>query len=315
MELHAQSNNTLPPALAKPSNPVRMLDIYRQVEAIKQLINQFMFAMGKKMKVHPRIIVENAQPQDVLFQSTSIYNKTSRLAFQYTRSSYQLISMNYENKSNMEHIWQILHKTLLILYRLQPILDIRQPLVVKTPSKPVSLTDMSSQLIQLNQLMDDMGWVQASPSETYSVLTKAVELAAALNAHSPLPQTIPNPPAFERGKTPAQVYRRLLTIMDMLNQISDKQQIPSIKIHVYSFKDIDVNPSDVNDMTHFIIARLEIFYSLINPKVTGFDVYYYGWKLPSDIYQRAGILKRQIKHLDDTINKYPSWLRGNPKHG
>ncbi|MFI5343290.1 MAG: hypothetical protein ACHQUC_03620 [Chlamydiales bacterium] len=316
--VQAQANTLaekpLPADLSKPERAITIVDLYRQCEGIHQLMNQLTFAMGKKSKLHPQLIIENAQPRDVLLQSISIYNKANRLAFEYTRQTNPEMSTTDVNQTHLENIWNVLHQTLLIFYRLQPILDIKQPIKIDMPRTPITLTEVSKLLIELNQQIDDMGWTQASPAETFGALTKAIYLAAALLADSPEPQEIPDAPAFERGKTPEQVYRRLLTIMNMINLISERQHIPSMSIRVENLQAENIHPSDVNDMTYFIIARLESFYYLAHKKNKEIEIYYHGWKLPSHIFQRAGILEIQVQHLFDTIKNHPAWLKGAATH-
>jgi len=310
----ARAEDELPAELARPAHAITVADIYRQSVAIRQIMDQLSFVMGKKRMLHPRLIVENAQPWDVWFQAVAIYNKTSLFAFQYTRQTYPEISSIDANQANLENIWNILHQTLIILYRLQPVLDVRKAITIDMPKSPLTLTDVSKLLIEFNQRINDMGWVQVSPAETYGELTKAIYLAAALLADSPEPQEIPDAPAFERGNTPNQVYRRLLDIMDIINRISERQRIPSIKIRVEDLTTDNIHPSDVNDMTYFIIARLQAFYYLKYQKNKEIEAYYHGWKFPSHIFQRAGILQRQVQHLYNTVVMHPSWLQGTVTH-
>lgn len=304
---YAKTDSLFPSSLEKPAHAITTADLFVQCEAMHKLIDQFMRAMGKQSSPHPRLIVENAQLSDLLFQSVSIYNKSTRLAFEYTRKTYP--SITNETQATVDSIWDILHQTLQILFKLQPVLDVKQEISVEPPKNDVTLSDISSLLIELNQRIDDMGWVQASPSETYAVLIKAIYVAAALLAESPAPEVVPEPPSFERYKTVDQVYMRLLGVMNTLNQISEKQHIASIKIRVENLHPGIVNPSDVNDMVYFILARLETFYALINLQPQEMGAYYHGWKFPSHIYQQAGLLEMQVQHLLSMVVKYPRWLR------
>ena len=71
-------------------------------------------------------------------------------------------------------------------------------------------------------------------------------------------------------------------------------------------------PSDVYDVASLIVAELAYLHSKLTDAKSPREVYYVGRKFPSHVYQRAGILDRQLIELQRWVLENPDWLKGEP---
>ncbi|MCL9682962.1 hypothetical protein [Legionella maioricensis] len=297
----ARFTRTLPPELATPSTPINLDDLYRQADAANQLADQFLAAMGQTKKVHPKMSIHNAQPRDIEVVSNALYDQVRALAFEYTRETYE----PQVKGDSLEKSWETLNQLLRILYELQPILDQSKPLSIaqinaKTPSDLVLL------LINLNEKMDDLAWFEYSPSKAFQTVTQGIYIAAVLIENSPIPQSIPPAPVFIRGKTSQENYQRLFAIMKTLNDIAKLKNIPFIQIEVEDVS--SAITSDVHNLATLINAQLLYLYHQVMPDGSVMQAYYPGWKFPSHIYQRSGVLEQQINQLLHIARVHSNWL-------
>ena len=72
-----------------------------------------------------------------------------------------------------------------------------------------------------------------------------------------------------------------------------------------------VTPSDVYDMATLLISELDYLWTHAENAVSPRPAYYPGRKLPSHVYQRAGLLERQLAELEKLVEATPSWLSRN----
>lgn len=305
----AHFTRILPPELAKPSNPLTLVDLYRQIDASNQIVDQFIAATGETRKEHPKISIHNAQARDIEFESVSLYDQVHLLAFEYTRETYPSASELSLKGDSLEKSWDILNQLLRILYELQPLLDRSQPLKIAeiNATNPSELVLM---LINLTEKMDDLAWFEYSPSDTFKVITQGIYIAAALIERSPDPQPIPEPHLFKRGITSPENYQHLLTIIKTLGEIARLKNISFIQVdaeHASTAKTFDVY-----NLSILINSQLLYLYHQIFPDGVVLEAYYPGWKFPSHVYQRIGILEQQINQLVGIALKHPNWLLNKP---
>ncbi len=297
----------LPADLRKPTGRVDSGDIYRQVYAINILLDQFLKAMGQTKKKHPELIIANVQPRELLFQAKALYAQTSRLSFEYTRKSESPISRANIRNVKLRDIWIIVHESLVTLYNLRPVLDVVEPVKVPKIIERKTLTEVYQQILDVNEKLDDLAWFEYSPSESYQVVTQAIYFASALIQFSPNPKPIPEAPGFIRGQTSADAYKQLLKIMKNIDQIAKISGIPTLTL---TDKDLtSVRPVDVYNLANLVLSELQYIFDLAGGNENKVPVSYYpGWKFPSHVNQRIGVLSQQVDQLLKTVKDNPSWI-------
>ena len=70
-----------------------------------------------------------------------------------------------------------------------------------------------------------------------------------------------------------------------------------------------VTPSDVYDIASLIVSELAYLHEQLKQLQSPRKVYNPGRKLPSHVYQRTGILEKQLTDLLKRVEKKPGWLQ------
>ncbi len=120
---------------------------------------------------------------------------------------------------------------------------------------------------------------------------------------------IPDPPLFERGKRPLDVMNRLIECFGSIERIATRSDLSMLKLEG-EVRDA-VTPSDVYDMATLLVSELFYLWSRVDDAVAPRPVYYPGRKLPSHVYQRAGLLQRQLVEIENLAKATPRWLIEN----
>ena len=71
----------------------------------------------------------------------------------------------------------------------------------------------------------------------------------------------------------------------------------------------DVTPSDVYDVASLLVSELAYLHARLPNAGAPRSSYNPGDKLPSHVYQRAGMLERQLSELNKWVEGSPDWLR------
>lgn len=120
---------------------------------------------------------------------------------------------------------------------------------------------------------------------------------------------VPEPPEFVAGKMPSDVYRRLLTCLDRVERIEMSSNRKPFTLGPLTDNQIDSSaPSDVYDIACIIVAELAYLHSENAHATRPVKVYPPGRQFPSDVFQRVGILEKQLIELEEMVSRHPSWL-------
>ena len=71
-----------------------------------------------------------------------------------------------------------------------------------------------------------------------------------------------------------------------------------------------VSPSNVFDLSKIIVSEVRHL-NTFRAKPETVKVYFPGYKTPSDVFQRAGILLKQLEALDVKVKQDPGWAKKN----
>ena len=174
----------------------------------------------------------------------------------------------------------------------------------KTPS------DVLRSIVQANRQVNLLLERRFSPSDAFQQVTVAMGYCEKLLERFPKAETMPRAPSFKPNKQPGDVYGRLLKASDTIHAIIQASGLQSLELkHPKQALIEGVAPSDVYDIASLLVSELAYLHSQLPDPAPPRTVYFPGRKFPSDVYQRAGILERQLAELGRAIEKNPAWLR------
>ncbi len=185
------------------------------------------------------------------------------------------------------------------------------PEKVMPPKRDSSITptEVLRSIVQANRQLNLLLDRRFTPSDVFERVTQAIGYASVLLAEFPMATRIPPPPDFKRKKRPADVYRLLSLVYQSIREVG---QISGEKMLRFELKNggLDsVAPSDVYDIASLLVSELTHLYQQSSTTRMPPRSFYPGRKTPSHVYQRAGILQKQLELLVQLVKKNPQWLK------
>lgn len=263
--------------------------------------------MGKPKVAQINLRVGNIQTRHVFFQALSFYRKANRLCFELTRD----VQPDFPVPAGEITAKQVVKVLEAAVARLRAINT--QLRVDGLGSPPLNSSTMTTteafQLLmhgdrQLNRLLAQ----QFSPSDVFQQVTLAFNFATSLRASFPGERIPPTPP-YEARKRPRDVYLRLLHCLAAIRETLQVSNISTLTYELSASEAEMISPGDVYDLTLLIVSELGYLHSLCGDARTPLSAYPPGFKLPSDVFQRAGLLQAQLVELRRLAQAHPQWLK------
>jgi hypothetical protein len=265
----------------------RMALVHAEIELVRQ-------EMGRAADRRTEPTIANAAPREVYFEALALFRKADRLCFE--RTGEQALLPHPPAPADLEPadvravVDAVLERVRTVKQRIGATEAATEPGPAdgKTPSDVLLSVMRASR--QLNVLVDQ----SFSPNDVYQQVSLALGYATRLAARAG--GSNPSLPAAERKKRPADVYRRLAGCLATLHDAMAAADLSSLDFEPAAYADDEVLPSDVYDLSSLVISELAYLHSLIPGLAppSAADVYEFGHKLPSHVYQLAGALEAQI---------------------
>jgi len=282
-------------------------EVYARLMVLHADLEMIRIEMGTPPPEAHRVEISNVAPREVYFQAATLLRKSNRLSFEHTREvadpppppgdSIQPADVLILVERALDRIARV--KTQLGIAEASPeeLLDSS-----KTPTDVLYATLAASR--RVNLLLDR----PFSPAEAYQQLTHAIGYAARLRAQFP-GDRIPEQPPFERGMKPFEVMRKLNECFGSIERIAAHSDLSMLKLN--GDPRVGITSSDIYDMATLLVSELAYLWSQIEDADSPHPAYYPGRKLPSHVYQRAGLLELQLTELEQLVAATPNWLSRN----
>ncbi len=267
------------------------------------------YEMGKTKNMQAEIKVSNAAPHEVFFQALTLFHKTNRLAFEQTKTLEEEIKLSTAANIKPEHVLKMVNAALDRVLIVKKKLDITEAIEEKTYDNTITPTDVFRSIVQANRQLNLMLSQQFAPSDVFQQVSLSINYTARLLARFPEATRIPDYPAYERGKHPSDVYQRLIDCYDLIQKIAKTSDLDMLNLTVDTDNLTEKVPSDVYDIASLIVSELAYIHSNLDNAQPPAGVYYPGNKFPSHVFQRAGILERQLTGLLRQVESNPKWLK------
>ena len=283
-------------------------DVFARMNVVHAELELIRLEMGRPQAKPIEVSVKSAAPREVYFQAVALFDQANRLSFERARSTVDGPEIKTGDLRPAD-VLMIVEAAQGRLREVKASLEITEPPSVEKLKTEKLPTDVFSSIRtasrQLNLLLDS----RVSPADVYRELTVAVGYASRLRALFP-GRRMPPTPAFERRKTPSNVYRKLLGCLKRIDSIA---QLSGLRMLEFSVADASIEglaPADVYSLASLIVAELEFVHSRMPQANPPPPAYYPGPKLPAHVYQRAGLLERQLIELEKYVREHPAWLGG-----
>jgi hypothetical protein len=281
-------------------------DCFQQVAVVRAEIGLICHEMGRPVYDRAELDVSGAAPREVYFQALTLFDRANRLAFEWTRET---VAAPTQPKGQLDpgDVWQVVDAAMKRLAMVRARFGIKQTSMAPPMDRTKTPTDVFRSIVQANRQLSTMLDRQSSPSDVYQEITKAIGYTSRLLANFP-GERMPGPPPFERAKRPPDVYRRLLGCFERVRNIGVLSKVRVLKLSVSDAEIAVATPSDVYDIAALLVSEVNQLHMLLEGAKPPREAYYPGRKLPSQVYQRAGILEAQLVRLEVLVAAKPSWL-------
>jgi len=283
--------------------------VFARVQLLTAEIELVRLEMGRPLDGRPPLLFRGAAPREVFFEAAALFRKADRLCFERTGEEGALPHPPAVVEIEPMHVRGVVEAALMRVARvkhqlgIQEVSDSVDVVVGKEPSDVLNALFLCNR--QINLLLEQ----PFSPNDVYQLMTLAVGYAARLVSH--IGRKVPDLPAFERRKRPADVYARMWSVLGLLRTITTTSGLTMLEPGAQPYVDAHVAPSDVYDLSSLAISELVYLHSRVPalPPPTAAEFYEVGHKLPAHVFQRVGQLEATLRELVAAVQVQPDVLR------
>lgn len=277
--------------MTKPADVFVRVGLFRnELEILRQ-------ELGRPRDQRKELAVTNAAPREVLFQALALFRKADRLCFERTGDQGVVPQPPAADKVEPVHVKAVVDFALDRVEQVKAQLGVTEKARAPARDDSKQPSDVINALFganrQLNALLDQ----PFTPNDVYQLISLAVGYAGRLTEKLSSPPAI-ELPTFERRKRPGDVYARLWNIVGSLRAAVTGSGLDMVDVGKPPYEADEIIPSDVYDLASLMIAELVYLHTRagVEPPSTT-DFYEVGHKIPSHVYQVAGLLETQVAAL------------------
>lgn len=283
-------------AVQQNTQDISAAELYAKVALLQKEIELIRREMGRPEGGPAAMRIRNATPREVYFQSLTMLQKAARLTFELTREQPEMPPAR-QGEILLQHAEQIVDTTQACVRNIKQQLNISEQPSLSPAGGNWNESDLFAAVMQINRALNLLLDDRFSPSDVFQQVTMAVSYASRLLALVPEAERIPPAPPFARGKTPGDVYLRLIDCFERIQGIARSwgHRIPDLEVDRAQAR--MAASSDAYDLASLLVSELAFLHSLAGGVEPPREVYWPGRKLPSHVYQRAGLLEAQLIEL------------------
>lgn len=234
--------------------------------------------------------IEGAQPRECYFEAIAAWRKAERLADEVgVRTSRAIPLTPALSDIKPGHVLQILDAVMQIVAEVKSPLGIAESVVEPGIEPSRQPSDVLATIIRISRELSRCLERPFTPTDVYEVVALASAYASRLGATAELAP-------FERKRKPQNCYEVLAACLaTAANHVTHKGHKALTKRGMPA----DVLPGDVYDIATLVMGEVALLHSLAPnaPCVQPFKPLGRGHRMPSDVYQLARTLEKQLSSL------------------
>lgn len=298
--LVAKNNGLKAEGLMLTKEEIQPSHVLQKVEILRSELDLIRLAVGKSEKVSADLYVVNASPREVYFIAEALYQKSNQLAYEVTSSYIKMPKISTDNL-NPKEVLALVDASLERIILVKKSLKINKPIELVKINQKATPADVFNAILKTNEELNTLLYKTTAPSEVYQQVTLAVNYTANILKGLKISPQIPMESPFIENKKPKDVFNRLIECITLLQSIATAEDVKMLEIKLTE-KQNKIMPSDVFDLAKIIVSEVRYLDKKIN-NINKIESYYPGYKTPSQVYQRASILLKQLKILKKEIRE------------
>lgn len=289
-------------------------DVLARVELLRDELELIRLEMGAPREPALEIFVTDVAPREVIYQAFTLFRKANRLRSEITRTPELTLQVKRPIDIRPFHVWNIVDAAYQVVHGGKQKLGITRPVEETLQDESITPTDVFLAIVKANREFDALYRRRLSAEDTFQQMVMATQFAAILLAEFPGAAQMPNIPAFEHGKRPVDVYLLLNQCYARIRAILEYSGIETLKLQIPRIDtegddSTKISASDVYDASILLVSELAHLQGQLKDTVLPVhQTYSRGIKMAAHVYQRGGLLLRQLGQLEKLVKKNPDWL-------
>lgn len=250
--------------------------------------------MGRPADTRPPVRVTGASPRECWFQALAVFRKADRLCHELGGDPLAIVPHAPPiHLIEPRHVHAVISAAAAELAEVTKALGLGPagPLPARTEKTPSDVFGvLATTDRQINLLLER----PFAPADVFQQVALAVSYAARLTGEAP-----PAPAAYVGGKRPADCYARLTACLGATRTLIERAGHPVIAGAMVAGDETQIVPSDVFDLASLVLGEIAFLHALkadANPPHP-WEGNAPGRKLPSHVWQLAGVLEAQLQRL------------------
>ena len=267
-------------------------EVAEEVELIREV-------MGRPFDDSPRLPASNVSQLEAYFQAQTLFRKANQLA-QENAGAPRLAAPPLP-----EAALRPADTHAVLLQAREQVRLVKDALGIETevsaqPRGSSSVTGVFMTIIDVNRQLNLLLDAPIAPSDVFDQVSLAVLYCAGILSKYGV-NDVPPPAPFDGYKRPGDVYALLLQAIDQVSDISRGAGVNMLRLSTARNIPDDIEPGHVYDIARILVATLATLADALDAEEVFIDLDQPERIFPTQVYERATILQRQLVQLAPLI--------------
>jgi hypothetical protein len=286
------------PFAAAQGQPVDNAAAYALANQVADEVEVVRERMGRPFDDSARLPVSAVTELELYFQTQSLLRKANQLAQELAGAAPRAPGPVPSGEITAGDVYALLDDALAQIRVAADAIGISERAAFEQRVTNIAATGVFLVVIDTNRQLNQMLRVPIGDAEVFEEVSSAITYAAALLATYPGAVTVPEPPAFDGYKRPADVYQRLTDCMDAVIRVAPRIGVPVLGLSARRNVPDDTTPGHAYDIARFLVADLAAFAEARNVPRMRVSLPAPKHIFSTEVHAHAGILLRQLEELE-----------------
>lgn len=300
--LYAHSMTLL--ALASPLAVSQEIDNAAAYALANQLADELELVrerMGRPFDDSARLPVSEISQFELYFQAQALLRKANQLALELAGAAPRAPGPVPSGEIAAADVYGVLEDSLQQIRHVAEAIGIDEQTGYEPRSAPISPTGVFLVVIDINRQLNLMLREPISDADVFDEISTAITYAASLLSLQSATNLIPEAPAFDGYKRPADVYRRLTECIDAVIRLAPKVGVHVLGLSARRNIPEDTQAGHVFDIATILTADLAAIAAALDAPRLRPEVPTPKHIFSTEVYAHAGILLQQLEQLDQRL--------------